>query len=413
MKLPRWAGLILLAGAAFAADPISTDEYRSRRAQLQKSLDGVLVLFGTTSRDTRDGWFQSPDFLYLTGWREPGAAILLTKSDEIIFLPERNERVERFDGKKVAPGDPDAAAKTGFARVAPIYKLQAEFQRRIEESPRVLTLTSDEQAQKLRPLAPFHTFGDARPMIARLRMKKSPVEIDAIQKATDASVAAHFAAWKRMAPGVYEYEVASEMMKVYRDKGCERSGYPPIVGSGPNAVILHYNENRRRMDSGDLLLMDVGAECNGYTTDITRTVPVNGKFTARQREIYEIVLGAQNAAIAAIKPGVRMSGEGQSLTSIAREYINSHGKDLQGKPLGRYFTHGLGHHVGLEVHDATDGVVLQPGMVITIEPGIYIPEESIGVRIEDMVLVTEAGAKIMSSALPREVAEIERVLGRK
>ena len=166
------------------------------------------------------------------------------------------------------------------------------------------------------------------------------------------------------------------------------------------------------MDQGELLLIDAAAECGNYASDITRTVPVSGKFTPRQREIYEIVLGAQKAAIAAIKPGVRVSGETDSLNKIARDYIDSHGKDLHGEKLGKYFTHGLGHPVGLDVHDPAVNSTLKAGMVITIEPGIYIPEENIGVRIEDVVLVTETGAKVLSGKLPREVDEIEKALAK-
>jgi Xaa-Pro aminopeptidase len=166
------------------------------------------------------------------------------------------------------------------------------------------------------------------------------------------------------------------------------------------------------MDRGDLLLMDVGAECAGYTSDVTRTIPLGGKFSERQREIYEIVLGAQKAAIAAIKPGM-LIGKNQpgSLYKIALDYIDSHGKDKKGEPLGKYFIHGLSHHVGLEVHDAWDPEQgLEAGMVITVEPGIYIPEEGIGIRIEDTVLVTKEGARILSGALPREAAEIEKLV---
>jgi Xaa-Pro aminopeptidase len=167
------------------------------------------------------------------------------------------------------------------------------------------------------------------------------------------------------------------------------------------------------MDSGDTVVMDVGAECSDYATDITRTVPAGGKFTPRQREIYEIVLGAQKAAIAAIKPGVRFRGGAPSIEQIAMDYINAHGKDRHGEPLGKYFVHGLGHHVGLDVHDLSDNnAPLQPGMVITIEPGIYIPEENIGVRIEDIVVVTENGARNLSASLPREVDEIEKLVGK-
>jgi Xaa-Pro aminopeptidase len=199
------------------------------------------------------------------------------------------------------------------------------------------------------------------------------------------------------------------MTSVYFDAGCERNAYAPIVAAGPDATILHYSANSRRLDRGELLLMDVGAECAGYAADITRTIPVGAGFNVRQREIYDIVLGAQNAAIAAVKPGAMLS----DLTKAAREYIDAHGKDLHGAALGKYLTHGVTHHVGLDVHDATDFTApLAEGNVITIEPGIYIPEEKIGIRIEDMVLVTKDGAKLLSGALPRDAGEIERALGR-
>ena len=160
--------------------------------------------------------------------------------------------------------------------------------------------------------------------------------------------------------------------------------------------------------------MDVGAECSAYAADITRTIPVNGKFTKRQREIYDVVLGAQRAVIDAIKPGVYLTKPYTgNLTSIAYDYINSHGKDLHGEPLGKYFIHGVSHHVGLEVHDATDySIPLAEGNVITVEPGVYIPEENIGVRIEDMVLVTKDGGKLLSGALPRDPDEIQKAMVR-
>jgi Xaa-Pro aminopeptidase len=242
-------------------------------------------------------------------------------------------------------------------------------------------------------------------MMARLRMKKSAAEIAALQRSTDAAVEAHLAAWKRIKPGLFEYQVAAAMSNVYHDAGCERHAYAPIVGSGPNGAVLHYSRNSRRMDGGELILMDVGPECSMYAADITRTVPVNGRFTKRQRELYEIVLGAQNAAIAAVKPGVTFGSRTNrtGLQKLVIDYFDKHGG------LGKYFTHGLGHHVGLDVHDAFDPAApLEAGMVITIEPGLYIPEEGIGIRIEDMVLVTENGARILSEKLPRQPAEIER-----
>jgi Xaa-Pro aminopeptidase len=243
-------------------------------------------------------------------------------------------------------------------------------------------------------------------------MVKSPGEIALIQKATDATVAAHREAWKRIRSGVHEYQVGAAMQAVMFDLGCERPAYAPIVGAGRNATVLHYAANSHRIDAGQVVLMDVGGEYSMYATDITRSVPVNGRFIPRQRELYEIVLGAQKAAIAAVKPGMTIARTGpNSLYRIAYDYINTHGKDKDGNPLGKYFIHGLSHHVGLEVHDpGPPDTPLAPGMVITVEPGIYIPEEQIGIRIEDMVLVTDNGHKLLSGSLPREIDELERAL---
>ncbi len=166
------------------------------------------------------------------------------------------------------------------------------------------------------------------------------------------------------------------------------------------------------IQNGDIVVLDVACEYGGYAADLTRTLPANGKFSERQREIYEIVLGAQNAALAALKPGMSFSRTGSnSLFKIAYDYINTHGKDKEGKPLGKYFIHGLGHHIGLDVHDAGDPYrTLEAGMVVTMEPGVYIPEENLGVRIEDDVLVTATGYQILSSRLPRSIDEIEKIM---
>ena len=168
-------------------------------------------------------------------------------------------------------------------------------------------------------------------------------------------------------------------------------------------MILHYEQNVRRMERGELLLVDAAASCAGYAADITRTIPLDGKFSKRQREVYDVVLGAQKAAIEKVKPGVTLA----ALTDTARQYMERHGG------LGKYFIHGIGHHLGLEVHDAADNAApLAEGMVVTIEPGLYIPEEKLGVRIEDVVLVTASGARVLTSALPREPAAIEKAMAK-
>jgi Xaa-Pro aminopeptidase len=393
------------------------DEYRARRAELSGKLhNGVLVLFGHTEKgeeNIRSGFFQEPNFYYLTGWQEPGAILLLTPPQDdkpyaVLFLPRRQPDQEKWTGRKAGPDDANTASLTGFDSVLPVENLESELRKQLDRYSGIYILGKQSIAQ-VQALAPMRDISDAAPLLARLRMHKSPEELALIQRSIDATLEAHRAAWKRAAPGLYEYQVAATMTAVYFDKGCERSAYEPIVGSGPNSTVLHYSRNSRRMDRGELLLMDVGAECAGYAADITRTIPVGARFSKRQREIYEVVLGAQNAVIAAIKPGIPLS----DLSKIAREYINTHGKDLHGDPLGKYFTHGVSHHVGLDVHDATDfSQPLAEGNVITVEPGVYIPEENIGIRIEDMVEVTKDGAQLMSGALPRDPGEIEKALGR-
>jgi Xaa-Pro aminopeptidase len=423
---------VLTATPASAGDPHLLGQYRARRIELRKSLrDGVIVLFGRGEQDEdlRTGFFQESNFYYLTGWQEPGAILLLAPLPddaqapgyaareqlprEILFLPQRNPDQEKWTGRKIAPDEEHVRENTGFDAVMPAEKFEAELRDMLQAYARIYTLTDQTASARLKQLAPLRDIANAAPGIAKLRMAKSPEEIALIQHATDVTLAAHRAAWQRAAPGLYEYQVAAAMTETYADAGCERSAYAPIVGSGPNSVYLHYSRNRRRMDAGEVLLMDVAAECAGYASDITRTIPVAGKFTARQREIYDIVLGAQKAAIAAVKPGMRLRADGPSLYQVAYDYINSHGRDLHGQPLGKYFVHGLGHYVGLDVHDPGDyAAPLKAGMVITVEPGIYIPEENIGIRIEDVVVVTADGARVLSAALPREIADIEKLVGK-
>lgn len=418
----RLSGVLALVAALplFGAEGgITHQEYRQRRVALREALpDSLIVMFGATERENgelRSGFFQTPDFYYLTGWREPNAILVITPTSETLLIPKRDAKQEQWTGPKLAPGDATVQAETGFDSVIPTTSFETNVAKWAESASSVYTMLDAPQADALRRLLPLREIRSAAMSIARLRMKKSPAEIALIQVATDATIAAHRAAWKRIKAGLGEYQIAATMTETYFDRGCERHAYAPIVGTGKNAAILHYSQNRKRMDDGELVLMDVGAECSMYATDVTRTTPVSGKFTSRQRELYEVVLGAQKAAIDAIKPGVTLGNRltKNGLHKIAMDYIDSHGKDAKGNSLGRYFIHSLGHHVGLEVHDANDPTLpLEAGMIITIEPGVYIPEESIGIRIEDVVLVTENGAKVLSSSLPREVNEIEKAMAR-
>jgi Xaa-Pro aminopeptidase len=414
--LPRfWALLTLCSLRLLASDAIQPEEYRQRRAKVRQQLakeKGILVLYGSTEDergDLRSRHFQEANFYYLTGWTEPGALLLLTPNDEFLFLPPRNEIKERYTGRKLAPGDPNT---TGVAQLLSTQKFELTLFQQLDTAGKIYVLLNISKTSPLRRLTGERPVENAAPLLFPLRQVKSAAEIALIQRSADVSVAAHKAAWQRAASGLFEYQISATMTNVYFEAGCERSSYPPIVGSGPNSVVLHYNKNNRRMDSGEVLLMDVASECSMYAADITRTIPVSGKFTPRQREIYNVVLGAQRAAIAAVKPGMRLGKDTEnSLHKIAMDYINQHGRSLTGEPLGKYFTHGLGHHVGLDVHDPGLPVMpLEAGNVITIEPGIYIPEEGIGVRIEDMLLVTETGSRVMTAALPSDPDGIEQTL---
>jgi len=409
-------GALLLSACGLAVDTVPKEEYRSRRAALGKSLpEGVVVLFGRTEADaddSRTSFIQEPNFYYLTGWKEPGAILLLDpQGSTILFLPPHNPRTERYNGPRVKPDDGSVRSVTGFESVRSTDQFEAEMSRIAAGKRKIFGMEAGPRTQ-----FPKAEFADAREAIGKLRLKKSPGEVALIQRSIDVTVKAHRAAWKRARPGLYEYQVAATLVGGYLEAGCERSAYAPIVAAGPNANVLHYSANSGLLEKGSLLLMDAGAECAGYAADITRTIPVSGRFTPRQRELYEIVLAAQKAVIAAVKPGMTFDrGSPNGLTQIAYDVINSRGEDRNGEPLGQYFTHKVGHHVGLEVHDAGRMLTygpLEPGMVITVEPGLYIPSEGIGIRIEDMLLVTATGARLLTGSLPKEAAEIERALAR-
>jgi Xaa-Pro aminopeptidase len=263
------------------------------------------------------------------------------------------------------------------------------------------------------PTAPRDVTG----LTAQLRVVKDAGEIELLKKAADASIRAQRVMMKVVKPGVTERAIAGKMTAEWLEGGCERPSYAPIVGSGINSTTLHYSENTRTMEDGDILLVDAACEYSMYASDITRTVPVNGHFTPRQREIYNIVLGAQQAAIDAFVAGKskindRDRKDPDSLDNAAYNYINTHGKSLKGEPLGQYWLHGLGHMMGIDVHDPADyPAVLKPGMVFTIEPGVYIPEEKLGVRIECDFLVGADGKLIdLDAALPHTADDVEAAM---
>src|SRR5258708_29397617 len=427
--------LCLVVTGTAGLDRQPNPDYRARREALAKKVSGVVLLFAPLeASDEVYGFRQDDNFFYLSGVGEPGAALLIVSSaeakndrpaqpyTEILFLPPRNLTQEKWFGPKLGAENPDAAKITGFDRVEEIGKLPDELMRFISGAlPSIYTDVSVERESPsitalafLKRTNTMLTYQDVKPMLSSLRTFKDAREAGLILKAVDTSVAAHFAAFQTVKPNVSEREISALMQYEWGKRGCERPAYAPIVGSGFNSTVLHYSDDSATMRAGDVVVIDAAGEYSMYAADITRTLPVNGHFTPRQREIYEIVLGAQEAAAAAFQPGksrLRRDVE-NSLYKVAFEYINTHGKDLHGDPLGKYFIHGLGHYIGLNVHDPGDyEVALGPGMAFTIEPGIYIPEENIGVRIEDDYWVDPSGKLIkLSAALPSRAEDIEKAM---
>jgi len=429
----------LISFFAQARFPQPNAEYQARRAKLRAQLDGPLVLFAYTSREDSSEFaifFQEPNFYYLTGDSEPDAAVVLLPESaqpgeakgprEILYMPARDPRQEKWTGPKLGAENPDAPKVTGFDRVEEMSKLPEEVTKLLTGARPVIYTdvpAAGQPATNLEPLDflkrtnSFLSFADVKPTIFSLRTYKDSGEVALIHKAVDASLAAHFAAFKAVKPEVTEREVSALMQYEWGKRGCERPAYAPIVGSGFSSTVLHYSDDDGTMKAGEVVVIDAAGEYSMYASDITRTLPINGHFTARQREIYDIVLGAQEAAAAAFKSGksTMKRNDPESLYKVAFDYINTHGKDLHGQPLGQYFIHGLGHPVGLNVHDSTDlNAPLGPGQVFTIEPGIYIPEEKLGVRIEDDYYVDPDGKLIkLSAALPSKAEDVEKAMAGK
>lgn len=414
--------------------------YAARRAKLASQVDAPILLWGFTGREESAQTYvfaQEENFYYLTGHNEEGAGLILlppvrdkgaaaASADlprEMLFLPPKDSLKEKWNGPRLSPTDPGIEARTGFNSVKPFPEMRATLERLAQRYPAIYTILpyprenggyphEREVTEWIRTVAPQVKLKDLRSDIATLREIKSPGEISFLTEAIDLSLDGQLAAMRMLRPGLYEYQIAAKMTEVHALGGSEAEGYAPIVGAGPDSTVLHYDKLSRKIQDGDIVVLDVAAQYAGYSADITRTLPANGEFTPRQREIYDIVLGAQNAALAALKPGMDYCQRGsKSLYKIAFDYINSHGKDLHGAPLGKYFIHGLGHDIGLDVHDPGEYCKpLEPGMVVTVEPGIYIPEENLGVRIEDDVLITDTGYKFLSERLPRDPDEIEKIM---
>ena len=458
----RWlaAAMVCLVGlgssvAASAMDSVPMREYHQRREALAAKLDGgVAVLFAAEEPLLDfDPYRQDSDFYYLTGWTEPGAALVVIGAGpattvartgeqlpahpyrEILLLPERNRVLEKYTGAKMDATAPDVKAATGFDEVMQVSALPAVLAEFVGEDRYVrarhiwrptdtpqATATMEFLAAALGQSDP-PPINDVRTLTTQLRERKSPAEIALLRKASEASIAGQLAGMRAIHPGVRERTIAGVEIARMMEGGCERPSYAAIVGSGPNSTVLHYSSNARTMEKGDVVVIDEAGEYSMYASDITRTMPVDGHFTARQKEIYDVVLGAQRAAAQAFVAGKFRLGNvnergpevTDTLDKIAYDYINTHGKDLHGEPLGKYFVHGLGHSVGIDVHDPMDyaHTRLDKGMVFTIEPGVYIPEEHLGVRIEDVFYVDDSGELVdLIGALPHEASAVETAMRR-
>ncbi len=403
--------------------PVDTAAVGARRRALVARIGrGVILIPAAHGRQLERDYLQDNDFrqsntfFYLTELETQDAWLLMTisgqdSSESVLFLPPRNPVQERWTGLRLGP-DSLAARLSGIPRVVSTDSLDRILRGALFQSPGPVYVPLDASTREEKRIADLAFEGrdvrNVRPIVDSLRLVKDADEIARLRKAVDISVAGHVAAMRAARPGVWEYEIEATVEGTFRHNGADRVGYPSIVGSGPNNTTLHYDANRRRTKDGDLVVVDAGAEWGQYTADITRTFPISGKFTPRQKAIYDLVLSTQRAAFDSTRPGMTIA----QLNRIARSYMHDHSGTLCGEQAcDAYFIHGLSHWLGMDVHDVGDyRTPLRPGMVFTIEPGIYLPQESLGVRIEDDVLVTATAAEWLSDKAPRTTEDIERLM---
>lgn len=385
-------------------------------------------------------YHQDPDFLYFTGFSEAQSILCIAKEKEgvgkdILWIRKKNPDKEMWNGimaSREEAGKVSGVEQIEFLEEFSISRIPKYVKRIITllDSPNRFLAGENAEIEKAAKEIFINFPGPDRDLnqiqsigydFAKLRQKKDSVEIVCMEKAIRSTGLALCEAMKAIEPGMGEGRLQGIIEFVFRADGCPELGFPSIVGSGPNSCILHYTENSRIMRSGDMVVMDVGAEFAGYSADITRTVPVNGTFSPVQKSIYEIVLAAQEAGIRACKPGAGFSDPGRAAQKVVAEGLIKLGIIKNEKQARKYFPHGTSHYLGLDVHDAGTYQELREGQVITVEPGIYIPAGSdcnpkwwnIGVRIEDDVLITIEGNRVLSDLAPKEPSEIEALMVKK
>jgi len=450
----RWivVGCFLVLGsiAARAQSGITPEEYKQRRASLMSKMEpNSVAIFkardaSVRSNDVNYLYHQETNFHYLTGCDETKSYLLLcpegvlldstTKAKEVFFLRPKTRSAA---GESL--GLEGAKSQLGFAVALQSSELLS-FSKRALAGKKILyyfpsmpdvvydplmekrSIISREVKSELQAAFPGLEIKNLYGPIAEMRSIKSPAEIALLQKAIDATITAHVEAMKSCETDMYEYELQAVIEYCFAKNGAEYQGFPSIVGSGPNSCILHYEANRRKMQDGDVVVMDIGAEVEGYSADVTRTIPVKGTFSQAQREIYEIVLRANEESIKEFKPGASPTSPSQKAYDIIAEGLMKLGITKNKDDARTYYMHGLSHHIGLDVHDPGPwGKPYAPGMILTDEPGIYIPEGSpcdkkywnIGVRIEDDVLITPEGNRVLSAGAPKSVKDIESLAKKK
>ena len=408
--------------------------YAARRQALMKKIEGSVALLRGAA-DTRNymSFRQGNDFYYLTGVEVPGAFLLLdaVQNRSILFLPARDLRLEQSEGPRLGPGE-DTRLATGVDQVLDVSRFNEELEKRkgqaiyipyraeetaassrdrathydlSQENDRWDGRPTREKAFELalrKKLGNEASIKDLSPILDSMRLIKDGQEIERLREASRIACVGLKEAIRAVEPGMHEYQVGAVAEFVFRWEGASGPAYFPIVGSGPNSCVLHYNANNRKMQAGDIVVMDFGPDFLYYDSDVTRTFPVSGTFTAEQRKVYQIVLDAQKAALAVVRPGATF----RDINAAARAVIDRAG-------YGKYWAHGVSHYIGMATHDVGGFQPLAPGVVLTVEPGIYIPEQNLGVRIEDTVLVTKDGYENLSKDVPKEIAEIEELMAEK
>lgn len=435
----------------YDTDLLPASFHLSRREEVRKQMpdNSIAVIFSAPVRNRSNDddyqYHQSPGFYYLTGCTEPNSMLVITKdkkvvegeiNNEFLFVQSRNPAAESWTGRRL--GIEGAKKLLGFSTVfisGGLDTTKIDF--RIYDKILILPYPQGIVADKFNSddlsklISNFKQKTEGRESITDdflldkildgLREVKQPEEMKLQRKAIDISADAHVEMMKSTNPGMHEYEVQAVGEYVFKKNGSEYVGYPSICGGGENTCILHYESNRRPLKNGDLILLDMGAEYHGYSADVTRTIPVNGKFSAEQKLIYELVLQAQDSGIAKCLKGNSFSAPHQAAKAVLTDGLIKLGIIKSESEVRKYFMHGTSHYLGLDVHDAGTYTSLKPGNVITVEPGIYIPEGSdcdkkwwnIGVRIEDDILITDSGYEILSAKAPRTVADIEKTMAQK